>query len=383
MSRRASGYFASAHCRGRLLRLFALSLACGLLCAEEPGATTPKSEQPVSESPIGSHPPMLILKELGVVRGPITKGQFTYVVEKPGGQMIIPHRNVLFECRDIHEAYKLLKRGVSPDSAKDHVVLSRWCLANKLNEEAEEELKMAEDLDPESVEVMILSKHIQDLHAPAPAPEAYPEPEPRHVDLVGFPSVYVDPLADLPRHASLDYTRRIQPILMNNCSNSRCHGPEAKRPFTLSITRGTSHTRSRSEENLNALLKYVEPGDPKLSPVFSAHKDSKGKPTTPFDTPQSKPAERVVEEWIRSLTRPDEDPKKDTSPGAGSAAHNIVKSRERNRQRYLATQEKQKKQDDAAARRQKLADQLLDDDKPSKSASRREVVPAPLAVDAD
>lgn len=374
-----------------LIAIRAMSGGASFVRGEEPVGEAVKSAKP-AENRFGVHPPMLILKELAVVEGKITKGPLTYTVERAGGQLVIPQRNVMFECADLYDAYKIMKKQIPDGFIKGHVVLARWCLSHRLKEEAQAELRIAEGLDSagENEEILILNAHLEEMLNPhPPAPPAYPDPEmPEHeVELKGFPAVYVDPLGNLPRHTGLDFTRRVQPILMNSCSTARCHGPEAKRPFTLEIVRSQIRTRNVSEENLSQVLKFVEAGHPETSALLRGHKDSQGNARTPFETPQSKAAEKILEDWILKLEEPDppEEGKKGAGrPGQANAASSITRGRDRSRQRFLAQKQREQQREADLARKQKLAAQLLDDpDDPKRGKPQEKVMPAPLAVDAD
>jgi hypothetical protein len=134
--------------------------------------------------------------------------------------------------------------------------------------------------------------------APATAVEIFPEPKPV---VAATPAPNPPAPLDLPPHVVADFTRRMQPLVLNRCASGACHGsPTGPEPrFTRSDPRGGIDHRT-TQANLRAFLAALGPeaDAAKLAALLAA-----GHPAKPVNprlvaAPLS-PQERIsLERWL-------------------------------------------------------------------------------------
>ena len=133
----------------------------------------------------------------------------------------------------------------------------------------------------------------------ATAVEIFPDAKPA-APVITAPPV---PL-DLPPHVVADFTRRVQPLVLNRCASGACHGsPTGPEPrFTRSDPRGGIDHRS-THVNLRAFLAAVGPdGDAtRLAALLAAGHPAKPASPRLVAAPLS-PQERIsLERWLAGV----------------------------------------------------------------------------------
>jgi hypothetical protein len=133
----------------------------------------------------------------------------------------------------------------------------------------------------------------------AAAVEIFPAPKP----VAAAPPTPVAPL-DLPPHVVTDFTRRIQPLVLNRCASGACHGsPTGPEPrFTRSDPRGGIDHRT-TQANLRAFLVALGPEADAASLAALLAAGHPAKPANPrlVAAPLS-PQERVsLERWLAGV----------------------------------------------------------------------------------
>jgi len=106
-------------------------------------------------------------------------------------------------------------------------------------------------------------------------------------------------LAELPKEALEDFTRRIQPILVNSCTTSGCHRVDGPQQFQLNrdLLHGMANRRSTTR-NLAATLNLVNPESPSDSELLTrANTAHAGMVTPPLPVHQRELQTRL-EEWV-------------------------------------------------------------------------------------
>jgi hypothetical protein len=131
----------------------------------------------------------------------------------------------------------------------------------------------------------------------ADAVEIFPEAQP--ATPVAAPAAL-----DLPPHVVADFTRRVQPLVLNRCASGACHGsPTGPEPrFTRSDPRGGIDHRS-TQANLRAFLVAVGPeGDAtRLAALLAAGHPAKPASPRLVAAPLS-PQERIsLERWLAGV----------------------------------------------------------------------------------
>lgn len=300
----------------RIVRTGALLLFCGLLffvtgfdslrrlIAEEPAATEPAASVPINSGPTQG---ILLLRTGKTISGRIIKDGDDYRVEKPNGNMFVPGSIVRLQCESMQDAYRKLRDSANEQgSAGGHVTLARWCLVNQMLSEARRELKDALSLEPTRDDARDLLRKIDEVLEPK-TPEVHRIEQDEHARAaraVGLDDA--ESLGGLSQELGQQFTRRIQPILMNNCALAGCHTTEAPNGFPLLRTSVTSTNRSAVERNLAEVLKQIDLSQPKNSALLTVPRgkhDKRGKPV--FNGPKGDEQLETLRAWVATLAKED------------------------------------------------------------------------------
>ena len=181
--------------------------------------------------------------------------------------------------------------------------LARWCLTNKRTDLARREVLDALHKDPNRIDAQRLLQSLVQQSEQAPksssgsglsefpslARPAGPVPEARS-------------LAGLSRSVAQDFTRHIQPILMNKCSNAGCHGVRTTSSFQLTSShRGTSV--SIAERNLAAVMKQIDLSRPSSSPLLSALEGNHANTSAPLFRGRSGAVQmKTLRDWVGAVS---------------------------------------------------------------------------------
>jgi hypothetical protein len=241
---------------------------------------------------------IVLLQDGGVLAGQITRTANWYVVGRAGGQMQVPAARVMYVCRSLHEAYEYRIQHMSQPAAETHLTLAEWCLRYNLLEEAGRELQSARKLGASELRLGLVDRRLAaakerpvqtaSATSPAIAPAAAAE--------MSLPS---SPAPDLPNGVLELFTRKVQPVLVNNCTASKCHQPGGKQSFQLNraLLRGEANRRS-TMQNLSATLALIDRAHPEVSPLLTVPRQTHGGMTGPVFGPRQEQAFKHVAEWV-------------------------------------------------------------------------------------
>lgn len=210
-----------------------------------------------------------------VLTGTVRENGNYYEIEiADQSRVSIPRNQVDFIGANTEEIYQHKRRSIARWRTGDHFQLTRWCIQNQLLLHAIEHFEEVQRQSPNhpsvkqlgtELEQKILSDEAFRKFAGLPplpaAVVAAPKPK---TDGVGLASATAQ-FADNPQVA-VYFNDRIQPILMNRCSQAACHGATANNSMRLVEPRGPAYSRV-SAENLKQVLAMVAPDDsgtPKL-----------------------------------------------------------------------------------------------------------------------
>lgn len=197
------------------------------------------------------------------------------------------------------ELYRWQREQFTPPTVQDHLWLANWCLKQALFPQASRELLDARALSPGDPRVTALERQMQQL--------AYPVQQASHTSVSaagrGRPEMSDQQVAALPPGVLEDFTRHIQPVLVNNCTTSGCHLSGGDQPFQLNrqLMHGMADRHS-TRANLAAVLKAIDQASPRNSPLLAAIQGPHAKrPTAAFTGPRAPLAEKV-EAWVIATT---------------------------------------------------------------------------------
>jgi hypothetical protein len=299
----------------RAALVVALATTCGARAQESPprndGAKLPFGRELGAErqaaiagaKPEASPEQIVVLRDGGVLSGQITRSGERYVLARGTGEMLIPANNVMLVAASLEDAYQERRRRLSRPTAEDHLVLAEWCLRNALMAHAARELADARSVDPQHVKLMVLERRLalaserREVQAAAPATSNPRLAEPLLTEQMQTA------VNDLPNGAVELFTRRVQPVLVNNCTTTGCHqsGGAEKFQFDRAVLRGLSNRHS-TMNNLAAALALIDRRQPQLSPLLTVTRRTHGGMKRPVFGPRQDAAFRHLVEWVALVT---------------------------------------------------------------------------------
>jgi hypothetical protein len=195
----------------------------------------------------------VVLGDGRVFQGELTELAAGYRVQTKNGSVVLPFAQVRTVASTLPEAYQQLRESYKRPTANDHLDLGSWCLQKQLFEEASAEAQAALALEPSRKEALSLLKKAEaalgriELPMIPVAPNIVPRP------IAGG--------AVVSTATQVEFSRHIQRLALNKCGNGGCHGASALSAFKL-------QQGGRSDLNLEAILKYVDPENPEQSPLL-------------------------------------------------------------------------------------------------------------------
>lgn len=209
---------------------------------------------------------VLLLRNGEVRPGKIIPAGDHYLVSLPHAEFRYRTSDVEMLCKDLEEVYQRKRARVTLGKAAEHVDLADWCLKNDLIDHAETQLTYALAADANYPRIRLLERRLElarrDDGARPAAHHAPARRGPTNDDLDRF-------IRGMPGNAVETFTSTIQPLLVNNCTTSGCHGPQSDAKLQLlRIPLGTPPTRRTTQRNLYAVWQHVNTNNPATSPLL-------------------------------------------------------------------------------------------------------------------
>ncbi len=258
------------------------------------GLSAMRADEPLAGS---SNQGMLVLRNGEVLEGHITLADDVYVVDLPDGQIRVRQKDVEVVCRDLEDGYRRKRASIQVGNVHHHLELAQWCLHHNLLGPAAVELADATVADPQNQMIAVLQRRLKMALEPS-APSA-----PKSTGAAGPSNDELDRMVrGLPPKAVEMFTQSVQPVLLNDCTGSGCHGPQSDGGMRLArIPAGRPATRRITQRNLYSALKYVDRDNPSASRLLSAAVKPHGTVQHAiFDEHQASQYRRLAE-WVAQI----------------------------------------------------------------------------------
>lgn len=207
----------------------------------------------------------IVLRDGTVRTGKIVELAAGYQIATQKGTFVFNYDQIRVVADSLPEAYQQIRASYERPTATAHLDLGRWCAKHGLMEEALIEAEDALVLEPHRKEAAELLRqaevalNLAPINAPPPA------------DRVPVPVTMIS------SEAQAEFIRRIQPLALNRCGNGNCHGSGSTSELKLAAVRtGSSPQKVRSEQNLNAILKYIDGAYPSESQLLVVPRTADG-----------------------------------------------------------------------------------------------------------
>ena len=285
-----------------LVIVLTLTLHVGLCSGTEPSTASSKSTaEPAS---------ILVLRDGGVLTGNVSRIEDCYLIHRGGTEIQVPTAKVLIACRTLAEGYEARRAEVNPASADSHLSLAAWCLTHGLKPQAARELADVRALEPNHPRLALLERrlaaaepiatpnHSANRRLPGtPIATAPPDVQESHTSPLATETELSGPVVER-------FTRKVQPILVNNCTTSGCHQRGGSQQFQLdrALLHGLANRRS-TMQNLSATLALVDRQQPHLSPLLIVPRQTHGGMNAPIFGPRHAAVFNHLVEWVALVTQ--------------------------------------------------------------------------------
>lgn len=275
-------------CAAAAVMIAGLSIVC--FGQVDPSTSPP----PESEPP----PRLLLLFDGRVIIGEISEVPGGYAIRRAAGSITVPFEFVRLSATSLFDAYEKQRDNLENPNAEQHLTLARWCFRYHLREQAVTELEAALKLEPfrrEARELLQLIEEAESDQNPAAARGASSD--------AGAAAPVHQTSAGISQDNHLDFVRRIQPLLVNKCGNATCHGSASRNGLRLNNVRtGRQHQRIHSDENLAAVLEFVDADFPLRSPLLRLTQDPESLPHRGvFAGALGEEQVQLLQDWVQAV----------------------------------------------------------------------------------
>jgi hypothetical protein len=246
----------------------------------------------------------VLLLNGGLFEGTVQRTADAVVIEGDGTYIRLRTAEVAHVAESLVAAYewKRAQMGGGGLVAIDHLELADWAIENHLWEQAARELLDARQLVPQSQRLELLERRLDEalrLHTSEPAPVKPTAGEALEAPTTVPVEGYTRP--ELPDGALEQFTRRIQPVLLNSCATSGCHGAEPAGGFAFDVAslRGYGDLRS-TERNLDATLGLIDLHNPAASKLLTIAKGPHAG-VTPIGGQRREEMLQRISEWAHRI----------------------------------------------------------------------------------
>ena len=278
--------------------------------------------------PFASQQELLVLRNGEVLAGHVARDGDYYRVVLPDGELRVRCAEAELVCRNFDEAYNFKRKRLALGRADDHLDLADWCLRQSLPGYAAKEIAAAMALDSRNPRTEFLDRRLQQmLAAPPPAPSG------KGSEVAQVTNEDLDRLVrGMPPGTVEAFTSTIQPLLMNSCATSSCHGPGSKSSYILlRIPGDRTGSRRLTQRNLQSTVTMLDYQYPQQSRLLTAASRAHGTAVSAIFDPQTVKYRQLFL-WIASVTQragvPDLSDQPATVGIGGQATRNLNQSTE-------------------------------------------------------
>ena len=248
---------------------------------------------------------MLLLQSGAVLEGEVTESTDEWIVTNPTGQMKVRKSDTLTQGRSAQDLYRWQRSQlIGKNGTLDfHLRLADWCLGQELWVEASRELLDAKQLNADSPQLRALQRRLIQMSESANSQSEAARPiESESVsNQVKIDWHAIEQSWRIDKEQAAQFARKIQPLLVNNCTTSGCHRAASNNEYQLDISlrRGHSSTDS-TRRNLLATLATINQEKVTESRLLEAARGPHAK--WPGLTGRNRDAWiAMLEDWVRSV----------------------------------------------------------------------------------
>jgi hypothetical protein len=246
---------------------------------------------------------VLLLREGGVLTGKISRAGDRYFVTGPSSEISLPAASVELVCHSLQAAYEHRRRTLRKPSANAHLALAEWCLRYNLYPQAAEQLIAARGLDARHPKLALLERRLNVVSQSLKDRSIHSPPARAELTATAAANTSQPFVGDVSAEAVERFARKVQPLLVNNCTMSGCHRPGGKQSFQLdrSLLHDMASPRS-TRQNLTAALALVDRERPHESPLLKIGRTDHGGMDRPIFGPRQHQQFLQLVGWVNLVT---------------------------------------------------------------------------------
>jgi len=239
---------------------------------------------------------LLVLRNGEVLEGHVVRQNDCYLVEFPHGHVRLKLADVELVCKSLEEGYQQKRATIQIGNVHHHLQLAQWCLRHRLWGQAAAELADAAKAEPDNPLIGALRQRLEMAMSP-------PQPEKQAVASGPTNEELDRMIRSLSPKAVEQFSQCIQPMLLNHCTSSGCHGPLQQDGFRL-LRAGASKMPGRraTQRNLYNVLQYVDRQNPLASPLLTIPVAPHGNAQHPIFGKQQAEQYNRLRQWVLQLS---------------------------------------------------------------------------------
>jgi hypothetical protein len=223
-----------------------------------------------AENPPSANPPdqrILVLRNGQILEGRIVQSEGLYTVYLSDGQIRVKAADVDLICNNMEDGYQRKRAVIQLGNVSHHLELAQWCLRHRLWGHASAELADATAADPQNPMIGVLKNRLKMATEPQDAEDS---PATKPMPVAGPSNEELDRMVrGLPHGAVEMFTQSVQPVLMNHCTSSGCHGFQSQTNLRLvRIPTGKAATKRITQRNLASVLQFIDRENPMSSKLL-------------------------------------------------------------------------------------------------------------------
>jgi hypothetical protein len=275
-------------------------------------------------------PVIVLLHDGRLVSGVLSEEDAMIVVTQPIGAMRFPKKRVEKVFASIQEVYGYKLEQLPEDDFDERIKLAKWCLGQKMEPEAREQLEAILLRNPKHVQAKAMlvsldqaqSRLANRLRDPdvrqtgAEQVRSTPGDRPGSLDTAviygarrGMGISDLPVVFDLPTSQAVkrtdEFARYVHPVLQTYCA--RCHNEHYDGEFQLvQVKTKQDRTRDTLRANLDATLKLIDRENPPRSDLLasSLRPHGRGPNTRPIFQGSNDRAYQILATWVNKLQTP-------------------------------------------------------------------------------
>ncbi|HEY4308073.1 MAG TPA: hypothetical protein VGN12_01375 [Pirellulales bacterium] len=242
---------------------------------------------------------VVLLRNGQVLSGKVTHAGEEYYIALPSGEIRLQANQVELICRDLQEGYERKRSRIDPSKVADHLDLALWCIWQKLFDNATQEIAESRKINERHPRIPLVERQLklaqeQPSHNDSKnAGSAGPSAEDLDRMMRGMPPGTIETFANT-----------IQPLLLNTCASSGCHGPQSESKLHLLRTQlGKTSSRRFTQRNLHAIVEMIDRDDPPASPLLTIPVAPHGTAKAAIFTNRDAAQYRQLVGWVMRVSR--------------------------------------------------------------------------------